>query len=93
MPGSDFQENINKQGLKYIEGLRATVKQLWIKCCEADNVDPGSKFVVFSDDNQFTPFYNNALKQLWEAEGNYKAGGYVGLRMDNPKKRKGGRPK
>jgi len=85
MPGDAFQQTINKQGMDYIEGLRATVHELWEKCCEEDQIPLGSKFCVFSDGNKYLPFYNNALAQLWEAEAQYKAGGYVGLRITSGK--------
>lgn len=85
MAGSEFQERINKQGRDYIQELRAVVRQLWVECCEADGIPPDSKFVVFNDANKFMPFYNNALQQLWEAEAQYRAGGYVGLKIGGPK--------
>ena len=88
MPGSDFQERMNKQGRDYIDQLRAVVHQLWVKCCEEDGVPLDSKFVEFSPDNKYMQFYNNALQQLWEAEAQYKAGGYVGLTMDRHQKLK-----
>jgi hypothetical protein len=47
--------------------------------CEADGIPPDSKFVVFSNDNKYVQFYNQAQKQLWEAEQQYRDGGYVGL--------------
>ena len=28
-------------------------KENWIKACKYDNIDPDSKFVVFSDDNPY----------------------------------------
>ncbi len=81
MSGATFQKRINKQGLDYIADLRAVVKQLYDKCCEEDKIPLGSKFCVFSEDNKYLPFYNNAINQLWEAEAQYKAGGYVGLKI------------
>lgn len=83
MAGSEFQERINKQGRDYIEDLRAVVAQLWEKCCEEDGIPPDSKFVVFSEANKYMQFYNNAMTQLMEASASYKAGGYVGLRVDD----------
>ncbi len=35
-----------------------TLKDLWIKACEADGIDPDSKFVVFSKDNRWAKKYN-----------------------------------
>jgi len=75
----NIQEKINKRGQEHIASLQATVHQLWAKCCEAEGIPADSKFVVFSDDNKFKPFYDQALKQLWHAHVDYAAGGYVGL--------------
>jgi hypothetical protein len=35
------------------------LKQLWIKACEQDGIDPSSKFVVFSKDNRWAKKYND----------------------------------
>jgi len=78
------QEALNKRGQEYIASLQAVVRELFIKCCEVDGIPPDSKFVVFSDDNKYLPFYNNAVIQLMEAREQYAAGGYVGLTI--PKK-------
>ena len=75
------QAKINRQGQKYINGLRVTARQLWIKACEFDGIPSESKFVVFSDGNKFVPFYDKAHNQLMEAISQYKAGGYVGLKI------------
>ena len=77
-----MQDRLNEQGRNTIQGLRNTVRVLWTKCCEEDGIPPDSSFVVFSDGNKYIPFYESALKQLWEAEAAYAAGGYVGLVMD-----------
>lgn len=77
------QKEINRTGQKYIVGLRQAVHGLWVKMCEEDKIPPDSEFVVFSDDNKFMPFYNQALTQLGEAEEQYRAGGYVGLKIGN----------
>jgi hypothetical protein len=76
------QEEINKTGLAYIATLRGTVHALWVKMCEEDGIDPKATFVVFSDTNKYKPFYDKAMSQLWEAEAQYKAGGYVGLKIE-----------
>ncbi|MFH1031165.1 MAG: hypothetical protein V1767_01140 [Chloroflexota bacterium] len=80
-----MQEKINEQGQKYIAGLKATAGILWIKACEFDNIPPDSKFVVFSDENKFAKFYNQALLQMEEAKNQYAAGGYVGLTIGKGK--------
>ena len=74
-----MQEQINKRGQEYIAHLQVTVHQLWVKCCEAEGIPADSKFAVFSNDNKFKPFYDQALKELWQAQAEYAAGGYVGL--------------
>ena len=81
MSTENLQKQINQQGQAYIEGLRSTVHQLWEKCCEEDGMPADTKFAVFSEGNKYLPFYNKALQELWEAQEQYKAGGYVGLRI------------
>jgi len=75
------QEEINRTGQKYIEGLRAVVAQLWKQACGHDDIPSGSKFVVFSEDNPYVVFYNNVMKEFMEARKQYCAGGYVGLKI------------
>jgi hypothetical protein len=38
--------------------MKHTLKQLWIKACEHDSIEPSSKFVVFSKDNRWAKKYN-----------------------------------
>lgn len=46
----------------YLQGpIREIVKELWHAQCQADDIDPTSQFVVFSDDNPITPLYQHAL--------------------------------
>lgn len=35
-----------------------TLKDLWIKACKHDGIEPSSKFVVFSKDNPWAKKYN-----------------------------------
>lgn len=35
------------------------LKQLWVKACELDGIDPSSKFVVFSQGNRWAKKYND----------------------------------
>lgn len=35
-----------------------TFKQLWVKACEHDGIEPTSKFVVFTKDNPWAKKYN-----------------------------------
>ena len=79
----NMQERLNKQGLDYIQAGRATVRQLWTKMCEEAGIPPESKFVDIDcfTGSKYLPFYNQALKQLWEAERQYRDGGYVGLQI------------
>ena len=81
MPKSDFQERINKHGRDHIAGLANTARELWRKACEFDEIDPSSKFVVFSPENKFATFYNLAMGELFTARREYAAGGYVGLEI------------
>lgn len=82
MPQGNLQGKINAQGLAYIESIRATVAQLWQKACEQDGIPPESKFVVFSPDNKYVQFHNRAVGILSQAEAEYRAGGYVGLKIE-----------
>ncbi len=81
-----FQEQINKSGRDYIEGLRATAAQLWRLACEHEGVPPESSFVVFSDDNRAAVLLDSARRMLSEARRQYAAGGYVGLRIEAGKR-------
>ncbi len=76
------QEQINRQGQKYIAGLRQAIHILWIKMCEEEGIPADSQFVVFSDTNKYKPFYDKAMRELWDAESQYAAGGYVGLKIE-----------
>ena len=75
----NIQQKINRHGQEYIASLEDAVRQLWAKCCEAEGIPADSKFVIFSDDNKFKPFYDQAVRQLQQARAEYAAGGYVGL--------------
>ena len=85
MASSDFQEKINQQGEDYINTLKRIVRGLWVKACEEDGIDPTAKFVVFSKENKCVPFHNKATRRLQEAEKEYAAGGYVGLKIEDGK--------
>ena len=76
-------EDIEQAGFDHIADVRQAIRQLWVKMCEHDGIDPNASFVLFSDDNPYTPFYNNAMKELQEAKAAHvPGGGYVGLRID-----------
>ncbi|MGA2669836.1 MAG: hypothetical protein ABSF21_00210 [Dehalococcoidia bacterium] len=78
-----MQEKLNKQGQDYIASLRQAVHVLWEAMCKEEGIPPDSKFVVFSKatEKKFRQFYDRALNELWEAEAQYRAGGYVGLKI------------
>ena len=38
-----------------------TLEQLWKEACKLDDIEPSSKFVVFSKDNAFAKKYNTLL--------------------------------
>ncbi len=46
--------NTEKQVLEHIK----QTKELWIKACEYEKIDPKSSFVVFSKNNPFTKEYD-----------------------------------
>ena len=82
-------ERLVRQGAKHVQGMAATVYQLWGKMCEDVGVPVDSSFV---DDellatSKYYTFYQNALNQYWEAKRDYQDGGYVGLQMVNGKVR------
>ena len=79
------QERLNRQGEEAIVALRNTVRSIWQKMCEEDGIPADSSFVAFSGETErkYGPFYNQALRQLREAQAQYSAGGYVGLRIVN----------
>ena len=81
------QERINKNGLAYIAGLKATARKLWSQACKADGIAHNEMFVVFSDDNKYAKMHDQCMAQLFEAETQYKAGGYVGLAIRGGKAR------
>lgn len=37
------------------------LKEIWIKACEWDSINPDAKFVVFSDENPWAARYNKAV--------------------------------
>lgn len=49
-----YEKLPRKKVWKYHYSLR----ELWIKACEFDQIDPASKFVVFSTDNPWAKQYN-----------------------------------
>ncbi len=52
-------------------GTTYTLKELWAKACEHDNIEPSSKFVVFSDDNPWIKKYNTLLNLRYR-QGSYR---------------------
>jgi len=41
--------------------LRYTIKEAWRYACQEEGVSEDTKFVVFSDDNQWAKRYNKAM--------------------------------
>ena len=75
---------VEKTGLRYVDGLLATRRKLWIEACKHDGIVPDGMFVVFSDGNPYTPFLDRVTEQLREAvEACQPGGGYVGLHIKN----------
>lgn len=68
-------------GLQYLADLRETVARAWRSACAHDGIDPSNTFVIFSEDNPFAPFVDEAVAQYEAARAEYQAGGYVGLRI------------
>ena len=90
-------EDIEGAGARHIEGLRATVHEFWVKACEHDGIPPSSSFVVFSENNPYVSFHDNARRQLMEAQAAFvPGGGYVGLCIEKGRattKRERGEPR
>ena len=77
-------EEIERAGARHIEGLAATVRQLWAKACQHDGIPADAGVVVFSKDNPYVPFHDKAMRELQEARAAFvPGGGYVGLRIEN----------
>lgn len=43
-----------------------TLKALWNKACELENIPTDSKFVVFSDDNPYMQAYNARVGEIFD---------------------------
>jgi hypothetical protein len=43
---------------------KLTMKELWNKACEIENIPTDSKFVVFSDDNKYMKEYNARMGEI-----------------------------
>ena len=77
---------IEQRGREHIASLQSAISDLWQAMCKEDGIEPNSMFIVFSDGNTFTPFYDKAVQQLQEAKIAFQpGGGYVGLRIKNGK--------
>jgi hypothetical protein len=77
------QGQINKQGQKYIAALARTVQQLWRQMCVDVGISPDEKFVDLEllKKSKLHPFYEKAMAEYLETVNQYRAGGYVGLRI------------
>ena len=70
-----------KKGADYVLSVQFAWRQVFEKACEHEGIDTNSKFVVFTDDNPFTPYVDKAAAEYFRVLGEYQAGGYVGLTM------------
>lgn len=41
--------------------MKFTIRQLWVKACEFDSINPNDKFVIFSGKNPWAKKYNTAI--------------------------------
>ena len=62
-----------------VDGLRATMRDLYAHALAHDNLPEGSMFAIFSDTNPFVQFFEPCQRMLAEAVANRAAFGYVGL--------------
>lgn len=76
-----MQAKLNKQGLNHIRAIKYAMTRLWESACQFDGINPTTKFVVFSEDNKFAELLDKARGQHSEVVNQYRAGGYVGLRI------------
>lgn len=68
-----------RPALKTIDGIRRTIRSIWVSACKYDKIDPKEKFVIFSKKNPFVSFYEIAMKEYRQTISEYQSGGYVGL--------------
>ena len=70
-----------KKGKDYLNEIRAAWQGVYKKACEYDKIPIDSEFAVFSADNPFLRFVDQAAKDYFRAKNEYQNGGYVGLTM------------
>jgi len=75
----DAVEQIDRMGDATVADWAATVRQCWVRACEADGIDPAAAAVVFSADNPVVLYLNRAIQSYQEALANRTAFGYTGL--------------
>ena len=70
-----------KPALRAIDGMKNTWVAAYKAACKHDGIPEDSKFSIFSDDNPFVPFVDKVYQEMCAMITEYKAGGYVGLKI------------
>lgn len=68
-------------GLKEIQAIRNTWRAAYQSALRHDGMPEDTNFAVFSADNPFVPYAEKAYSELCRMIEEYRAGGYVGLRI------------
>jgi hypothetical protein len=82
-----MQERLNRQAENYLATLRQAIQTNWRLACEYEGIPVDCKFAIFSDDNPHLKMRSQLHILYWENLAAYRAGGYVGLHMQNGKAR------
>ena len=56
-------------------------RRAYAAACKHDGIAADAKFAVFSDGNPFVQFVDKAAAELFARIREYRAGGYVGLKI------------
>lgn len=73
---SEFVKRECESGLKALIIMRDTVRACWRLACKHEEIDPSSRFIVFSKDNPVVPYYDRARQQFDQMQTDYKHLGY-----------------
>lgn len=70
-----------KKGLEAVDEAGRVWKAAYQSALKFDDMPEDTKFAVFSDNNPFVQFISLAFEEYNKRIQEYKAGGYVGLRL------------
>lgn len=63
---------ISQKEANQLNAAKAQVKALWILACQADGIDPESKFVVFTANNQVAQDHGQAISHFFDLRNRIK---------------------